>query len=480
MSKIRLLHRCVFILFSFSLTFAFAYSTRAQDKTTDAPIKAITPEAQTAKWAVKWWMPRHTQKLADMKKQGRVDLLMIGDSITHGWEGHGKSTWQQYYTHRHAFNIGFSGDRTENVVWRIQNGAVENIAPKLAVIMIGTNNTGHRLDDPKHTAAGITLIVTELKKRLPKTKVLLLAIFPRSKDTKDKMRQINDATNKIVSSFADNKNVFYLDINTTFLDKDGILTREIMPDLLHPRAKGYAMWAKAMEPTIAKLLGDKPVQSTASENAKNWSASVKFPSSEKPIALFNGKDLTGWEGQIEQFWSVKDGAIRGANQGKVLSSTYLFTKKQYRDFRLILEVKQTRRKGFSTMHTAVAALGKKKLDKGDNQFGFTGPLLMLCNDWGIWDAYRRNRVYPAGHRGFYNPKGENKGDWNQIEILVKGNRIRMVANGTLMMDFTDKPEMLQKSPLGLQLHSNNSPQEHHFKGLILAENPTDKLITLAK
>lgn len=219
-------------------------------------IKAITPEVQTAKWAVKWWMPRHKEKLADLKKQKQVDLLMIGDSITHGWEGHGKDVWTQYYAKRNAFNIGFSGDRTEQVIWRLQNGAVEGISPKLAVIMIGTNNAGHRQDKPEHTAAGIKAIIGEMKERLPKTKLLVLAIFPRGKDTNDRLRKLNDATNKIIQGYADNKQVFYLDINSTFLTKSGELPKSVMPDLLHPRAEGYGMWARAMEPKIKELMGE--------------------------------------------------------------------------------------------------------------------------------------------------------------------------------------------------------------------------------
>lgn len=226
----------------------------ADDKT--KTIKAITPEVQTAKWAVKWWMPRHEQKLADLKKQEKVDLLMIGDSITHGWEGRGKKVWDEFYADRNAFNIGFSGDRTEQVIWRLQHGAVEDISPKLAIVMIGTNNAGHRQDEVRHTAAGIQAILKELKKRLPKTKVLLLAIFPRGKDGNDKLRKLNDSTNKIVSAYADDQHVFYLDINDTFLTDEGVLTKEVMPDLLHPHEKGYRMWAKAMEPTVKKLLGE--------------------------------------------------------------------------------------------------------------------------------------------------------------------------------------------------------------------------------
>lgn len=217
---------------------------------------AIQAEVQTAEWAQEWWMPRHQQKLRDLKKQQRVDLLMIGDSITHGWEGAGKEVWERHYAQRHAFNIGFSGDRTEQVLWRLDHGAVDGISPKLAVIMIGTNNTGHRQDPPAETAAGIQAIIAQLAEKLPETQVLLLSIFPRGPDANDKLRQINERINQLIAKFADAQQVTYLDINDTFLEEDGTLPKSIMNDRLHPNAHGYALWAAAMEPAIKQLLGE--------------------------------------------------------------------------------------------------------------------------------------------------------------------------------------------------------------------------------
>jgi enterochelin esterase-like enzyme/lysophospholipase L1-like esterase len=217
---------------------------------------SILPEVQTAQWAVQWWRPRHESKLAERKLMKQVDLLMIGDSITHGWENAGKSTWQKYYANRQALNLGFSGDRTEHVIWRIQNGAVDDIQPKLAVIMIGTNNAGHRREASARTAAGIRRIINELQLRLPKTKILLLGIFPRGETRNDPMRRLNEATNEIIKDFADNDKVWYLNINPHFLEDDGLLPKDVMPDLLHPNSKGYEIWASAVEPTIVRLLGE--------------------------------------------------------------------------------------------------------------------------------------------------------------------------------------------------------------------------------
>ncbi|MFT7642861.1 MAG: lysophospholipase L1-like esterase [Pirellulaceae bacterium] len=218
-----------------------------------ANFKATSPEPR----GDKWWTTRHDQKLEGLKsQQGKVDLLMIGDSITHGWEGGGKETWAKFYANRNAFNIGYSGDRTEHVLWRLANGEADGISPKAAVIMIGTNNTGHRQDPPEQTAAGIKAIIADLRKRLPETKLLLLAVFPRDATKEGKLRQINDGINELISKYGDDKHVFFLNINDTFLDDDGNLPKEVMPDLLHPRQKGYAMWAEAIEPTLKKLLGE--------------------------------------------------------------------------------------------------------------------------------------------------------------------------------------------------------------------------------
>lgn len=203
------------------------------------------------------------------------------------------------------------------------------------------------------------------------------------------------------------------------------------------------------------------------------SVESRIPRTETVQHLFNGKDLSGWSGD-ETRWSVKHDMIRGANDDKVTSSTYLFTAKKYRNFRMLFEVKQTMSDKHSTMHSAVAALGEQFTDAGENKFGFKGPLLMFCHDWGIWDAHRRNRVAPVGRGN----ELEKKGQWNQIEILVRGDRIRFAANGEEVFDFTDKPEMLQACSLGLQLHSNGQPQEYHFRSLLLTEEPDDKLVTI--
>ena len=151
-------------------------------------------------------------------KKGNADLLMIGDSITHGWEGGGKDVWKQYYEKRNAVNLGIGGDQTQHVLWRLDNGNIAGIKPKLAVVMIGTNNVG--CGNPAEIAAGVEAVVKKLRTKLPQTKVLLLAIFPRGADTKDHLRQVNAKTNEIIAKLADDKDVYFLDIGPKFLDRE--------------------------------------------------------------------------------------------------------------------------------------------------------------------------------------------------------------------------------------------------------------------
>lgn len=215
---------------------------------------AVTPSMLNEWWSISWWHPRHLQKLEEIKTRKNAQVIFIGDSITQGWERDGFNVWNRNYAKYNAIDLGFSGDRTENVLWRLLQGQVEGLNPKVAVLMFGTNNTGHRLEKPELTAAAIKRDIEELQKRLPATKILLLAIFPREEKPDGEMRQINNKINAIISTFADNKKVYFLDINKSFLDENGILSKDIMPDLLHPNEKGYEIWAKAMEPTLVKLL----------------------------------------------------------------------------------------------------------------------------------------------------------------------------------------------------------------------------------
>lgn len=212
-------------------------------------LKAETPAPQRQAW----WTERHDRTVSRIR-QGQVDLLFIGDSITQGWEEDGRPVWNRYYAHRQAMNLGFNSDQTENVLWRLQHGELDGITPKLAVVMIGTNNSAMREDPPENTAAGIQAILTTLRTRLPGTKILLLAIFPRGASADDPLRRVNESVNERLPTLADQRQVFFLNLNRRFLDGGGRLPAEIMPDLLHPSALGYRLWAEGMEELVKKLM----------------------------------------------------------------------------------------------------------------------------------------------------------------------------------------------------------------------------------
>ncbi len=197
---------------------------------------------------------RHDEFLK-VAKAGGVDLLFLGDSITDGWRGGGKAVWDKYFAPLKAANFGISGDRTEHVIWRLRNGELEGIQPKLAVLMIGTNNG----DPAPDVALGIKTIIADIHERSPRTKVLLLAIFPRS-EKPDGGRAKNEEVNKLISkfvTFTETRRVAYLDINAKFLAPDGTLPKDIMPDFLHPNEKGYQIWADAIVDKVKQMLQEE-------------------------------------------------------------------------------------------------------------------------------------------------------------------------------------------------------------------------------
>lgn len=200
----------------------------------------------------KGWKERQAS-FNERVKQGNVGMLFIGDSITHGWEGAGKATWDKFYAKRNAVNLGIGGDRTEHVLWRLDNGNIDGIKPKLAVLMIGTNN--YKDNSVEEIAEGVTAIVNKLRTKLPDMKILVLGIFPREEkpgETRTKLANIN----AIIAKLADGKMISYMDIGQKFLEADGTLPKSIMPDALHPNEKGYEIWADAIEGRIKELLGE--------------------------------------------------------------------------------------------------------------------------------------------------------------------------------------------------------------------------------
>ncbi|MGI8922996.1 MAG: GDSL-type esterase/lipase family protein [Fimbriimonadales bacterium] len=189
-----------------------------------------------------------------LTKQGANEIAFIGDSITQGWESAGKETWVKIYAPCGAANFGFSGDQTQHVLWRLQNGEVIAAKPKVVVPMIGTNNVGGRSVSPAKTAEGIAAIVGYLGEKLPETKVLLLGVFPRGETASDPLRIAVGQTTASISRLHDGQRVHLLNIGRHFQWRDGALRTNLMPDRLHLSAGGYEIWAKAMESTLAGLL----------------------------------------------------------------------------------------------------------------------------------------------------------------------------------------------------------------------------------
>jgi len=390
-------HAYRFLLTAFVLVPSLAIAQDTATEQTAAEVNlAVKPEVQTAAWAQSWWMPRHEEKLEALKAQKKVGLLMIGDSITHGWENkNGKAIWDRYYAPRDAFNIGFSGDRTENVLWRFENGELDGISPELAIVMIGTNNAGHRKEKPEHTAAGIKAIVEQLRERLPQTRVLLLAIFPRGKDANDPLRQLNDATNKIIAKLADNRHVFFLDISDAFLEEDGTLPRSIMPDLLHPNAEGYRIWAEAMEPVICRMIGwVSGIKWPEPKVVDPGPAGEPVPAPSDAIVLFDGKDLSAFKGGDR--WIVEDGVATCRGGG-------ITSKQAFGDCQLHIEwaaPAEVKGSGQGRGNSGVYMMGKYELqilDSYENETYHDGqagslykqhpPLVNACRKPGEWQTY---------------------------------------------------------------------------------------------
>jgi lysophospholipase L1-like esterase len=204
------------------------------------------------------WMARHAENVTTAKRGG-VDILFLGDSITDGWhwDNGGRNIWKKTFATRHAANFGIGYDRIQNVLWRIENGELDGIQPRVVVLLIGTNNTGNEDDGkPRNTTpeiiAGVSNLVRRVQFHLPQAKIILFGLFPRGEKT-DPIRGQVKAVNAGISQLASAK-IVYLDIGEKFLTPDGTLPRDLFPDLLHPNQTGYQIWADALTPTLDELL----------------------------------------------------------------------------------------------------------------------------------------------------------------------------------------------------------------------------------
>ncbi len=200
-----------------------------------------------------WWPARHQKKLRETAET-KPELVFLGDSITQNWEEAGAKVWAQFYARRNAANYGFAGDSTQHVLWRIENGELDGLNPRLIVLQIGTNNLRHGNFTPEQIAAGIRAILQRLGEKCPRSRVLLLGIFPRDNVPQGEMRRKGEAVNALLPALADGRRVVYLNINHTFLDPSGVLSDKIAPDQLHLSTRGYQLWAEEMETAVESFL----------------------------------------------------------------------------------------------------------------------------------------------------------------------------------------------------------------------------------
>ena len=238
--------------------------------TAAAPAKTPLAAVPISRLDTPWWRARHLEKLAELRR-GRIDLVFLGDSITQDWERSGppwgdfRPGWQRYYGDRHAINLGFSGDATSHLLWRLRNGEIDGIAPRLAVILIGANNLGRVHWPVEDNVQGIETVVDETLRRLPQTQVLLLGVLPSERS--DWASQSTLAINRTLAARFGSRavpRVHYLDIGGVLL-RQGAIDRTMFfdPQLsppeppLHPSVQGQERLAAAMEPTVAALLGDR-------------------------------------------------------------------------------------------------------------------------------------------------------------------------------------------------------------------------------
>jgi lysophospholipase L1-like esterase len=229
---------------------------------------AIMP---TDRMSVDWWAARHKAILADLPKHSNAQLLLVGDSITNNYDKAEppfqdfQPIWQQYYAPRKALNLGFSGDTTANVLWRLDHGEVNGLHPKLAVVLIGTNNTAYG-QSAEDTEAGIDAVVKDIEHRLPETKILLVGILPSKLPSREQNFEVNGYLGMHYAGGEDPQ-VSYIDISVVFyphgeLDTTLFYDPTLMPPrpALHPNTVGQRLMASALEPAVARLMGDTPVK----------------------------------------------------------------------------------------------------------------------------------------------------------------------------------------------------------------------------
>lgn len=213
----------------------------------------VPPEVESSVYPVPQfsWMQRFEANLR-LTKSGPFDVIFDGDSITDGWRDPGRKVWARHFGKLRAANFGISGDRTDHLLWRLENGQAAGLHPKVVVIMIGTNNL--RRDADEEVADGIKAVVATYQKVCPEAQVLVLGIFPRASQPDDPLRARVKAINRLLAGTVPNAKTIFADIGEKFLKPDGTLSPDIMSDFLHPTARGYEIWAEALQPYLDRML----------------------------------------------------------------------------------------------------------------------------------------------------------------------------------------------------------------------------------
>ncbi|RYY73952.1 MAG: mucin-desulfating sulfatase [Gammaproteobacteria bacterium] len=219
----------------------------------DTKVSGTTPSPRTREYpwmSVETWNRMHAEDV-EVAKNGDVDLLFIGDSITAGWN---RNIWQKTFSQYRPANFGIGGDHTGNVLWRLEHGDKGKLKPKVVVLLIGVNNFGHLNETPQQVFEGVKKVVKRIRKNYPSAKILVNAIFPFEASPSSPKRLLVKETNSLISKLDDNKYIFVKDYGPLFLHENGNLSKELMGDFLHPSYKGYQIWADAMLPDIQQLM----------------------------------------------------------------------------------------------------------------------------------------------------------------------------------------------------------------------------------
>lgn len=303
-------------------------------------LSAVNPAAVAAEG---YSRARHDEKVAAVGK-AKYDLIMMGNSITNNFDKpEYRPVWDQFFAPRKALNLGFSGYRTENIIWNIENGELEGQSPKVLVLEIGTNNIDEKNYPTRHTAAqlagGIEAIVKLVRKKLPATKIVILRCFPGAYGGPNPTshRAILERASDIAARLADGKDIFYCDVNHVFLNFDGSINRELMPDYLHPSPAGAKLWAQAMEPLLSSLMGDKSLDTAVHSNTAvvpvsklendsyNWwdrhAEVLRIKDALDPEIVLIGNSITHFWGGLPKLVNV-DGRPREPNGAKSWASVF--------------------------------------------------------------------------------------------------------------------------------------------------------------